>query len=155
MMYTFEDSLRRFASKNLHMSEQIQLEVVRDHPNNIVQKIVSHKMHNGELYMMVRWKGFTENLDQYLAATQLTDSVAESVTEYIAKMWKRKRRSRYQNIHEQVLSNTAARRTDARSRKYNRRNYSRQAKNKRKKRAHAEQTSTTSINDRISMYTNE
>ena len=44
--------LRRFAGKQLHMTEQLRLEAERDHRDNIVAKIVSHDMKDGTLYMM-------------------------------------------------------------------------------------------------------
>ena len=39
--------LRRFAGKKLSMTEQLRLDVNREHPDNIVSKIVGHEMKHG------------------------------------------------------------------------------------------------------------
>lgn len=61
------------------------MDVKKDHPDNIVAKVVGHKLHNQQLYMMVRWKGFTTELDQYLLATELADCAADQVTDYLKR----------------------------------------------------------------------
>jgi len=74
--------LRRFAGKHLHMTEQLRLEAERDHPDNIVAKIVGHEEANGALYMTCRWKGFTAEMDSAQEAKELFESCPDKITEY-------------------------------------------------------------------------
>ena len=78
--------LRRFAGKQLTMTEQLRLEVNREHPDNIVSKIVGHEMKHGTLYMKVRWKGFTAEMDTAQEATELFESCPHEITEYYASV---------------------------------------------------------------------
>ena len=77
--------LRRFAGSGLHMTEQLQLSVQRDMPDNIVGKIVSHQVDNGTLWMMCRWKGFTSELDSLQRASILAEDCPDKVIEYFKK----------------------------------------------------------------------
>lgn len=36
------------------MTEQLRLDINRDHPDNVVSKLVSHQLHNEELWFMCR-----------------------------------------------------------------------------------------------------
>ena len=77
--------VRRFASKDLRMTQQLRLSVKQDHPDNVVQQIVSHEMHNDVLYMMCRWRGFTKELDSAQRADSLAESCPAKVREYFNK----------------------------------------------------------------------
>ena len=55
--------MRRFASSDLGITEQLKLDVMRDHPDNIVQKLTKHKHDEGRLWFKVRWLGFTAARD--------------------------------------------------------------------------------------------
>ena len=61
--------LRRFAGSRLNMTEQLRIDVEYDHPDNIVHRLVAHKMDNGELWFKCRWKGFTAAMDSWQTAT--------------------------------------------------------------------------------------
>jgi len=82
--------LRRFAGKRLHMTEQLKLEAERDHPDNIVAKIVSHEIKDGTLYMMCRWKGFTTEMDSAQDAKELFESCPERITDYYKEARKKR-----------------------------------------------------------------
>ena len=58
--------VRHYSGPLLNMTEQIKLDVYRDHPDNIVIKLVGHQLHNGELWFMCRWRGFTAEIDSAL-----------------------------------------------------------------------------------------
>lgn len=66
------------------MTEQLQLEVKREHPDNVVAKIVGHEMKHGTLYMMCRWKGFITEMDTTQEAKKLFKSCPTRITEYNA-----------------------------------------------------------------------
>ena len=66
----------------MHMTEQLQLEVQREHPDNIVAKIVGHEVKHGTLYMMCRWKGFTAEMDTAQEAKELFKSCSARIAEY-------------------------------------------------------------------------
>lgn len=74
--------LRRFASSQLDVTEQLTEEIRRDHPDNVVQKLVAHKHHDGNLWLQVRWLGFTAERDTWQQATLLAESCPDRVLEY-------------------------------------------------------------------------
>ena len=74
--------VRRFAGKDLHMTQQLRLAAKRDHPDNVVGKIVSHQMHKRALYMTCRWRGFTSELDSLQRADSLAETCPAKVREY-------------------------------------------------------------------------
>ena len=78
--------MRRFAGRNLHMTEQLKNDVQRDFPDNIVGKIVGHEMHEGKLFMMCRWQGFTAELDSAKEATELSISCPEVIRTYYKEL---------------------------------------------------------------------
>ena len=44
-------------------------------------KVITHKMHNGELYLKCRWRGFTAEMDSWQEATfSATLSLSDSTT---------------------------------------------------------------------------
>ena len=47
------------------LSEELRLEIEKDHPHNVVAKIVAHQVDadSGELHLKCRWRGFTAKLD--------------------------------------------------------------------------------------------
>jgi hypothetical protein len=78
--------LRRFAGSGLQVTEQLQLAIERDLPDNIVGKIVSHEVYDGVLWMKCRWRGFTSELDSLQTATILAEDCPDRVREYY-KEW--------------------------------------------------------------------
>ena len=46
--------LRRFAVASLNMTEQIRTDLARDHPDNVVAKLVGHDMSNNEVWFRCR-----------------------------------------------------------------------------------------------------
>ena len=55
--------LRRFATQALQLTEQLRVDLARDHPDNIVSKVVQHQHTNGVLWFRCRWLGFTAEAD--------------------------------------------------------------------------------------------
>ena len=74
--------LRRFAGNKLHVTEQLQLAIERDLPDNIVAKIVGHEVVDGIIWMKCRWRGFTSELDSMQKASVLAEDCPDKVTEY-------------------------------------------------------------------------
>ena len=76
--------VRRFAGKLLNMTEQLQQSINRDHPDNVVSKITSHQVHNGKLWFMCRWRGFTAEVDSPLEQTIVLEDCPAVLLAYIA-----------------------------------------------------------------------
>ena len=74
--------LRRFASKDLHVTEELQLDIDWDHPDNIILKLVGHKVHGDEMHFKVRWKGFTTEMDSWKPASSLYHKYPTLITKY-------------------------------------------------------------------------
>ena len=74
--------LRRFAGRHLHVTEQLQIDVDKDHPDNVVGSIVSHKMHDGEIYFLCRWRGFTTELDSWQTGACLATDCPDKLRDY-------------------------------------------------------------------------
>ena len=74
--------LRRFAAASLNITEQLRIEIQLDHPDNIVQKLVAHKPHDGGLWYKVRWLGFTAERDTWQTASELLTSCPDKLLEY-------------------------------------------------------------------------
>ena len=56
--------LRRFAAASLQLTEQIHTDLTRDHPDNIVSKLVGHDVvDDGVMWFRCRWKGFSKAVD--------------------------------------------------------------------------------------------
>ena len=72
--------VKRFASKDMHMTQQLKTDVVMDFPDNLVSKIVDHTWHDGEVYMKCRWVGFTKEMDSWQRANLLTKTSPECVS---------------------------------------------------------------------------
>ena len=78
--------LRRFAGAHqLNMTEQLKLDISRDHPDNIVSKLVGHRLHEGDMWFMCRWKGFTKEIDSLQAAEVLLEDCPAKVLDYLKK----------------------------------------------------------------------
>ena len=45
------------------MTEQIRTDLARDHPDNVVVKLVGHDMSDDEVWFRCRWKGFSKAVD--------------------------------------------------------------------------------------------
>lgn len=54
--------LRRFASSDLGITEQLRIDVSRDHPDNVIQKLTKHKF-DVKMWFRVRWLGFSAAKD--------------------------------------------------------------------------------------------
>ena len=76
--------LRRFAGKNLQITEQIQAAIDRDFPDNEVQQIIDHKTNkaDGELHLLVQWLGFTKAERTWEPARSLHEYVPGHVRAY-------------------------------------------------------------------------
>ena len=76
--------LRRFVSKYLNVTEQIQRSADRDFPDFEVQSLVVHKINpaDGELYIKVQWLGFTQAERTWEAAASLHKYVPVHVRAY-------------------------------------------------------------------------
>ena len=81
--------LRRFAAAGLEITEQLQLDVQRDHPGNVVQKVVGHQVHDGRLWCRVRWLGFSAARDSWQLASALNRTTPAVLLTYY-----RRRRTR-------------------------------------------------------------
>ena len=57
------------------------MDVVRDHPDNVVQKLTRHRF-DGELWFKVRWLGFTAARDTWQTATVLAQSCPDKIMHY-------------------------------------------------------------------------
>ena len=77
--------LRRFASSDLGITEQLKIDVMRDHPDNVVQKLTKHRFDEGELWFLVRWLGFTAARDTWQRATELAQSCPDMIMQYYRK----------------------------------------------------------------------
>ena len=74
--------IRRFAGKNLRVTETLQHDIDKDHPDNIIAKVVKHTVKDGTLYVQCRWKGFTAEMDSMQEAGIIYDSVPSVLTDY-------------------------------------------------------------------------
>ena len=76
--------MRRFAGKDLHITEQLQNAIDRDCPDNEVQKLVAHKINkaDGELHLKVQWLGFTKAEQSWEPAWSLHLYVPDHVRAY-------------------------------------------------------------------------
>ena len=76
--------LRRFASKFLNVTEQIQRSADRDFPHFEVQRLVAHKINpvDAELHIKVQWLGFTKVERTWESAAELHKYVPGHVRAY-------------------------------------------------------------------------
>ena len=74
--------LRRFASSQLDVTEQMLEEIHMDHPDNIVHKLVNHKMDDGDLWFQIRWLGFTAERDTWQKASVINESCPDRILQY-------------------------------------------------------------------------
>ena len=93
--------LRRFASKYLNVTEQIQRSADRDFPDCEVQRLVAHKINpaDGELYIKVQWLGFTQAERTWEAAASLHKYVPGHVRAYTHDHRKDKNCENFFNAH--------------------------------------------------------
>ena len=73
--------LRRFASSDLGITEQIRMDVIRDHPDNVVQKLTQHR-YDGALWFKIRWLGFSAARDSWQLASELAESCPDTIVSY-------------------------------------------------------------------------
>lgn len=76
--------LRRFAFSDLGITEQLRMDVLRDHPDNVVQKLTDHRFDEG-LWCKVRWLGFTATRDSWQRADVLAASCPDMLLQYYRK----------------------------------------------------------------------
>ena len=93
--------LRRFASKYLNVTEQIQRSADRDFPDCEVQRLVAHKINHadGELYIKVQWLGFTQAERTWESAASLHKYVPEHVRAYTYDHRQNKHCENFFNAH--------------------------------------------------------
>lgn len=64
------------------MTEQLRLDNERDHPDNIISKVVSHTSDVEDIYFRVRWRGFTSELDTHIPGAQLATDAPDNLRQY-------------------------------------------------------------------------
>ena len=83
--------LRRFATADLDVTEQLRIDVQRDHPANVIQKLVDHQVYNHQLWFRVRWLGFSAARDTWQLAAEINASAPNTILVYYRR--RRTRRS--------------------------------------------------------------
>ena len=78
--------LRRFATASLHMSEQIRTDLARDHPDNVVSKLVDHVVENDTMWFKCRWKGFSKAVDSWQTSDVLQQDCPETIRSYARRL---------------------------------------------------------------------
>ena len=63
---TYISRLWRFADPILNTTEHLRLDIDRDHPDNIVNKLMSQQLHNDEMWFMCLWSDFPAEIDSPL-----------------------------------------------------------------------------------------
>ena len=93
--------LRRFASKYLNVTEQIQRSADRDFPDCEVQRLIAHKINpaDGELHIKVHWLGFTQAERTWEAASSLHKYVPAHVRAYTHEHRQDKNCENFFNAH--------------------------------------------------------
>ena len=93
--------LRRFASKHLNVTEQIQRAADRDFPHYEVQKLLMHRVNkaDGELHIKVKWLGFTKHECTWESAESLNKYVPGHVRAYTHDNSKDKSCKNFFNAH--------------------------------------------------------
>ena len=93
--------LRRFASKYLNVTEQIQRSADRDFPDCEVQQLIAHKINpaDGELYIKVQWLGFTQAERTWESAASLHKYVPGHVRAYTYDHRQNKHCENFFNAH--------------------------------------------------------
>ena len=64
------------------MTEQLRDDVNKDHPDNIVGKLVGHQVHNGKLWFMCRWRDFTAEIDSPLEESIILEDCPQVLLDY-------------------------------------------------------------------------
>jgi hypothetical protein len=75
--------VRRFAGKDLHVTEELRRDIEKDHPDNVVGKVVNHSVENGTLFLRVRWKGFTAEMDTWQEGKVMFEDAPGHVADYL------------------------------------------------------------------------
>ena len=78
--------LRRFAAASLQLTEQIRADLARDHPDNVVAKLVGHDMSDGEVWFRCRWKGFSKAVDSWQTGEVLQQDCPEVIRAYAQRL---------------------------------------------------------------------
>ena len=73
--------LHRFASSDLGNTEQIWMDIARDHRDNVIQKLTGHRF-DDDLWFKVRWIGFTATRDTWQRVIVLAASCPDRVLQY-------------------------------------------------------------------------
>ena len=79
------------------------MDVARDHPDNVVQKLTRHRC-DGELWFKVRWLGFSAARDTWQTASVLTQSCPQLVMQY----YRRQKTKRTPELIEHMRENFPA-----------------------------------------------
>ena len=78
--------IRRFSNARLGTAadrRQIEQSAINDYPNNIVDRIIGHRMHNNRLELRVRWQGFDRAGDTWQEAVEISTFVPARVEDYL------------------------------------------------------------------------
>ena len=78
--------LRRFAAASLQLTEQIRTDLARDHPDNIVAKLVAHEISDGEVWFRCRWRGFSKAVDSWQTGEVLHTDCPEVIRKYVQRL---------------------------------------------------------------------
>ena len=78
--------IRRFSNAALGTAadrEQIEAAALNDFPAHFVQRIITHRMNNITLQLLVRWLGFDRAGDTWQDAADIAASVPDIVEDYL------------------------------------------------------------------------
>ena len=95
--------LRRFAAASMELTEQIRTDLARDHPDNIVSKLVDHDLSNGETWFRCRWKGFSKAVDSWQTGEVLHQDCPDVIRKYVARL---RARNKCDDVLEQYFQAT-------------------------------------------------
>ena len=60
--------------------------LARDHPDNVVSKLVSHAYEDGTMWFLCRWKGFSKEVDSWQTSDVLQHDCPEVIREYARRL---------------------------------------------------------------------
>ena len=78
--------LRRFANAVLGSEvdmARLAAEAQKDYPDNVVKRLVDHRVTEGKLQVRVRWLGFPEIMDTWGPVANLVEDVSDIVEDYL------------------------------------------------------------------------
>lgn len=82
--------IRLFAPPSLGLTATIRHEIVWDNPNNIISKIVSHRFQRKQLWLRIRWRGFTAEADTYQDPQVVANDAPDVLVRYLRYMKRNK-----------------------------------------------------------------